>query len=172
MLSVIAQTSIIGYQQYACHTCRVGLATAVTLCLRVLVRPGVSRRAVLICSLPTPNYFAVVLLWCEITSWRNRLAMMHSRLLRGRNTAHSYNLNDIINLLRFLIEWFKLFVFSRRDNTHRHNILNWPSRQFSEYLQHFGSIYKWYVINWQLDYFGPFWSILDQTKFFNKQISC
>ena len=62
MLSVIAQTSIIGYQQYACHTSRVGLATAATLCLRVLVRPGASCPAMLLRRLPTPNYFAVVLL--------------------------------------------------------------------------------------------------------------
>ena len=33
---VIAQTSVIGYQQYACHTSRVGLTTASTQCLWVL----------------------------------------------------------------------------------------------------------------------------------------
>ena len=59
---VIAQTSVIGYQQYACHTSKVGLATAATLCLWVLVRPGASCAAVLLRRLPTSNYFAVVLL--------------------------------------------------------------------------------------------------------------
>ena len=83
---VIAPTSVIGYQHYACHISRVGLTT-VPQCLWVLAGnilvccagcaasvvliskgrfcyPGASCAAVLLRQLPAPNYFAVILLSC------------------------------------------------------------------------------------------------------------